>query len=321
MNVLVTGGLGFVGINLVRDLAQMPDLNVVAADIREPSTAQQAALQSAGPQVRCARLDVRDRNAFRRLTATESITHIVHGAAITPSEEQEHAQAPFVADINLMGSLNALAVGYELTQVERVLLISSSGVYGVPRGEQTALQAEAGPLELINLYAITKYSAELLAERFAALGPTMMTTVRLGSVYGPFEEPGEGRRRVSQVQRLTDALGEGRKLRLHGPQVRRDWVYTADIAGAVYALLTAPRWSYPAYNIGSGVAIPFREVVATFERLGLRAEWVDDPAQADIAMLGINQRAALSIERLRADTGFTPHYSFVDGLFDYLARP
>ena len=321
MNVLVTGGLGFVGINLVRDLAQVDTVTVIAADIHEPSADQQATLRSAGSHIRLARLDVCDREAYRALVAAECITHIVHAAAITPSDVQERDQAPLVTDVNLGGSLNALAVGYEQPAVERVLLISSSGVYGFENNEAIELQDEAGPLALNNLYAITKYSAELLAERYSTLSSKWMASVRLGSVYGPFEQPGESRQHVSQVQRMTNFMQAGHSLRLYGPEVARDWVYTTDVSAAIYALLTAPHWSYPTYNIGAGAAITLREMADAFQQLGLRVEWVSDPAEADIAMLDSNWRAALSIERLKADTGFNPQYSFKDGLFDYLSRP
>jgi len=321
MNVLVTGGLGFIGFNLVRELARIDSVTVISADIHEPSADQQAALLSAGQSVRLAHLDVRDREAFLELVTAERITHIVHAAAITPSEIQESTQAPFVIDVNLAGSLNALAVGYEQVEVERVLLVSSSGVYGLPRVGNTAPQPEIGPLELNNLYSITKYSAELVAERYATLSRKMMAAVRLGSVYGPFEQPGESRTNVSHVQRMTDALVAGRMLRLYGPDVSRDWVYTVDVADAIYALLTAPRWNYPTYNIGTGVAVSFREIADSFKQLGLQMEWVENPAEADIAMLDSSWRAALRIERLQAETGFTPKYSFADGLFDYLSRP
>ncbi len=321
MNILVSGGLGFVGINLIRDLAQIPSVNVIAADIHEPSASQQAVLRSAGPRARFALLDVRDREAYRQLVAGASITHIVHAAAITPSEALERAQAPLVTDVNLVGSLNALAVGFEQAEVQRVLLASSSGVYAFPGSEGSAPQPESGPLELNNLYAITKYAAELVAERYAALSQKMMAAVRLGSVYGPFEQPSQSRQHVSQVQRMADALQSGRKLRLYGPDISRDWVYSADVARAVYALLTAPRWNYPAYNVGTGAAVPFREIADSFQQLGLQVEWVSDPTEADIAMLEGSRRAALRIDRLQADTGFQPKYSFAEGLFDYLSRP
>jgi UDP-glucose 4-epimerase len=316
MKILITGGLGFVGINLVRYLAQALRCAVIAADVVEQNSARQRFLQPVSDRVRCCRLDVSDRAAFRSLVETEGITHIVHAAAITPDLERERSQASLVVDVNLGGAVNAVCVGYETPQVERVLICSSSGVYGASTA-QADLQLENGALQLDNLYAITKFSAEALAERFAQLGPTQMASVRLGSVYGPFEQPGGSRPHVSQVQRLADACRAGRSLRLYGPHISRDWVYTADVAEAIRALLCAPAWNHPVYNIGSGRAIPFQEVVTAFVKRGLRVDWVDEAAEADMAMLASGGRAALSIERLQADTGFAPRFDFEASIADY----
>jgi nucleoside-diphosphate-sugar epimerase len=53
-------------------------------------------------------------------------------------------------------------------------------------------------------------------------------------------------------------------------------------------------------------------------RRGLDVEWVDDPEQADVAMVKESKRAALDISRLQADTQFTPRFDIEQGLADYL---
>jgi UDP-glucose 4-epimerase len=318
MKLLITGGLGFVGLSMARFLSQSLQCEVIAADIIQPDDAITQFLQPVHDLVHCQVLDVRDRTAFNRLVNDQSITHIVHAAAITPSFKQECDQALLITDVNLGGALNAIAIGYESPLVERVLLCSSSGVYGAALAGSGELQQETGSLKLDNLYAITKFSAELLAERYALLGTTMMASVRLGSVYGPLELPGKSRSSTSQVHHLMTAMQEGRGLRLFGAHISRDWVYTRDVAEAVRCLLCASRWNYPVYNIGSGAAIRFEAVVAPFVRLGLNVDWVDDPHQADIALTTESARAALDMSWLQSDTDFIPCYSFESGISDYI---
>jgi UDP-glucose 4-epimerase len=318
MKLLITGGLGFVGLSLVRFLAQSLQCEVTAADIIQPDDSVTQFLQPVHDLVHCRVLDVRDRTAFNCLVKDQAITHIVHAAAITPSYSQERDQALLVSDVNLGGALNAIAIGYENPRVERVLLCSSSGVYGAAPAVAGELQQETGSVKLDNLYTITKFSAELLAERYAQLGTTMMASVRLGSVYGPLELPGKSRSSTSQVHLLMTALQEGRGLRLFGAHISRDWVYTRDLAEAVRCLLCASCWNYPVYNIGSGVAIRFDTVVAPFVRRGLNVDWVDDPQKADIALTTESARAALDMKRLQSDTDFIPRYDFEAGFSDYL---
>jgi UDP-glucose 4-epimerase len=318
MRLLITGGTGFVGLSLARFLAQTLGCEVVTADINRFNDAAREFLEPVHNLVHWYPLDVCDRMAFSQLVEGQGITHIIHAAAITPSFEQERDQAVYVTDVNLVGALNAIAVGYEKSCVERVLLCSSSGLYGPAPIAAGELQHEAGGLQLDNLYAITKYSVELVAKRYGQLGATMMASIRLGSVYGPLEKPGQSRNGTSQVHRLLTAMQEDRMLRLFGPKIRRDWVYTRDVAEAVRCLLDASQWNYPVYNIGSGSAIRFDNVVEPFVRRGLRVEWVDDPLQADIALTAESGRAALDITRLQSDSNFSPRYDFEAGIVDYL---
>jgi nucleoside-diphosphate-sugar epimerase len=88
MKILVTGGLGFVGINLVRSLAESPENQVVAADLL-PLTADCARfLAPVAARVTAAHLDVRQAGALGALVQAEAITHIVHAAAITATDDR-----------------------------------------------------------------------------------------------------------------------------------------------------------------------------------------------------------------------------------------
>jgi len=316
--------LGFVGINLARYLAQtLPQAEIVVADVVEPDPLARAFLQPVADRVHIVYLDVTDRVVFRQWAHGEAVTHIVHAAAITPSDHREQTQAPLVVDVNLGGAINTLDVALESSSVERILLCSSSGVYGASQTLAKAPdlhkgQTEDGPLQLDNLYAITKRSAELLANRYAQLSGKLMASVRLAAIYGPMERPTGSRERVSHVERLRAAQQEGRSVRVAGPDVPRDWTYTLDMGEAIRALLCAPRWRHTVYNVSCGQAVNFRQVVNAFVMRGLRVEWVQDPDAADIAMRPSQARAPLVISRLQNDTGFVPRYDLATGLADYV---
>ncbi len=189
---------------------------------------------------------------------------------------------------------------------QRVLVVSSSGVYGTPAPGELQPQRETDPLDLTNLYTITKYSAELLAARYAVLSGKPMAAVRLPGIYGPMERSLTSRRHTSAPGRLMAALRAGRPVRVAGPEVARDWTYAADVAAGVWALLTARQWRFPVYNLSCGQAVPFGAVVQAFVAAGLQAEWIDDADQAEIAMRPQQMRAPLDIGRIRADAAFQP---------------
>lgn len=320
MQILVTGALGFFGLNLVRVLAAQAGITVVATDVRPLTIEQERFLQPVAAQIRHCRLDIQERAAIHALLDHWQISHIVHAAALTPTPHQERQQATHIVDVNLGGTINLLDAAVQCASVQRVLVASSSGVYGAPTDPAHDNQPEDGPLQLDNLYSITKYSAELLTQRYSQLANVSMAAVRLGPLYGPLEQPAPSRPRISAVGQLMQALRQGKTLRVVGPTIRRDWTYMVDAANAVLALLQAPQLTYSVYNVSCGVAVPWRAVVDAFVTHGLTVAWVEETTVADIAMQPTHARAPMAIARLRHDTGFSPRYPLAAGVAAYVVQ-
>jgi nucleoside-diphosphate-sugar epimerase len=299
VRILLTGAGGFVGANLAAVLATTPSADLFAADLRPPDAETLSFLSPAAARITWLPLDVRDRTALAGVLAAHAITDIVHGAAVTVGPAGEAARAAEIVDVNLGGTLNLLLAAAAAPSVARVLVLSSSGVYAVPppgasegapgsaAGPLAAGQPEDGPLDLHNLYSITKYSAELLAARLGALCGKPMAAVRLSAIYGPHERPRATRPGTSAMHRLMGALRARRPVTVAGGAVSRDWTYAQDAGRAVQALLLAPAWRWGVYNVSCGQATPFAAVVAAFAAHGLAARWVDppsaDPPSADPA--------------------------------------
>lgn len=320
MQILVTGALGFFGLNLIRVLATQSGVTVIAADVRQLTPEQERFLRPVASQIRHCQLEIQERAAIHALLDQWQISHIVHAAALTPTLQQEQQHATHIVDVNLGGTINLLDAAIQCASVQRVIVASSSGVYGAPTDLAYDPQPEDGPLQLDNLYSITKYSAELLTQRYSQLANVSMAAVRLGPLYGPLEQPTSSRPRISAVGQLMQVLRQGRTIRVAGPTVSRDWTYMDDAAAAVLALLRAPQLTYPVYNVSCGVAVPWRAVVDAFVAHGLGVEWVEEAATADIAMQPAQARAPMSINRLHNDTGFSPRYPLVAGVAAYLAQ-
>lgn len=320
MKILVTGALGFFGLNLVRYLASQEQALVFMADIRHPTAAQARFLQPVADRVQHVSLNILDRQAIQTCLHQHQISHVVHAAALTPTLEEETQQPTQVVDVNLGGAINVLDAVVRHAAIQRLILASSSGVYGASSGAVEKTQLEAGPLQLDNLYSITKRNAELLLQRYSQLSGISMVAARLPPLYGPLEFSSNSRPRMSAVGQLMAALRQGQAVRVAGPTVSRDWTYMADGAAAVWALLQAEALSHSVYNVSCGVAVPWRAVVEAFVAQGLSASWVDDSANADIAMRPEQARLPMDIARLTQDTDFAPHYSIKTGVVNYLAQ-
>ena len=319
MRILVTGGLGFVGINLVRDLAlAFPEATLFAADRLPVDDSIRRFFAVVKEQVIIEPLDIRDREALDTLVNKSRITHFIHAAAVTPDEDTEWHHSPDVVDINLVGAVNALRVAYQSDLVERFVFISSSGLYGRPEPGDVALQTEDKNIQLDHLYGISKYSIELLTERYALYTGKPMASLRLASMFGPMERNTGARTGMSTPRRLMNALQSGQSLKVFGPSIRRDWMHTADVSLAIAQLFQVDAWQYAVYNAGAGEAMAFGDLVGVFEKHGLSVEWMQTAAQAEIAMQAENGRQALDISRLKSDTGYQPMLTGTNGVEKYI---
>jgi len=105
---------------------------------------------------------------------------------------------------------------------------------------------------------------------------------------------------------------------MYGKDMMRDWLHTADVSRAVEGLFRASKWHHTLYNVGAGETMAFTTLLSAFIEAGLVVQWVDDPDAADIKLLKDDNRQALAIDRLKMDTGFTPAFTGISGIKNYI---
>jgi UDP-glucose 4-epimerase len=322
VNILITGGLGFVGINLVRRFAQdLPQAHIIAADILPLNAGVDSFLSPFMDRISIHNLDVRDRNALIGLCEAEKVTQMVHAAAITPTTQKEIQQPDLIIDVNLGGAVNALCALSAMASMEKLILCSSTGVYTpLPPSDGTKI-SEDSALALDNLYSITKYSTELLGQRMQELVGKPVTSVRFASVYGSLERPTGARQHMSLMYRLKMALKNKQAVRVFGPDITRDWIHTSDLSRAMLNLLQAPAWNFPVYNLGSGKTTSLSDLMLAFSHYGLDIDWVNNPEDASLLFNQHDYRGALDITRIKRDAHFSPQIDPVIHMQDYLNEP
>lgn len=317
MTVLVTGAAGFVGLNIVKGLAER-GAAVVALARRAPDAETLRFLGPAASSVRFAEGDVRDRAGLLALARREGVRRIVHGAAVTSAEAEREDPAGFV-DVNLGGTVNVLEAARQVG-AERVVLISSSAVYGAP-ADPGRLIREGDPLQIGGIYTICKQAGEELCRRYGELYGLSAVAGRLGTAYGPMERPTGSRSTMSQVYALVHAALEGQALRIYGADRLRDVCHIDDVTEAFCGLALAGRLSHTVYNVSAGTAHSLRAIAAAVAGLLPGAEWIPaaTPAEADLVVRPPSERGPMDLSRLRADLGFAPRYTLEGGLAAYLA--
>lgn len=244
--VLVTGGTGFIGLNLVEALLDA-GAYVASFDARPPMPLAAARLGARSGFLGWLQGDARDVSAVRAALRETGAEAMVHGAAITADEARERAEPDRIVSVNIGGVVATLTAAHEVG-LRRTVMISTAAVYGDTASEMAVLDEDA-PKRPRSLYAVTKSAAEDAALRLAALGGCPVRIARLGWIFGRWEHHSGVRDTVSRLHDLTHAALTGRPAP-SGSDAPRDWAPAPAVAAALVRLLMAETTSHSVYNLG-----------------------------------------------------------------------
>jgi len=320
MNVLITGGTGFVGLNLAEALLARGD-RVALFGLEPPPLNAKPAFEKLSGKVIATLGDVRDEAALDRVFHEAEIDRVIHGAVITANQARERRDPRPIFDTNVMGTLAVLQAA-QRHPVQRFVYLSSVAVYGTSANTAEPLREDTTHPQPDSLYAISKFAGERAALRMKTLSGLDVVAARLGPVFGRWERQTPFRDTMSpQFQTLVQALEQpGSDIVLPRPGLR-DWVYARDVAQGVLLLLDAPKLNHPVYNVGSG----FRWTVEDWCRRlatrhpGLAHRLSSDPAEATVDLHAPLDRGPLSIDRLNRELGYRPRYDLDAAFADLMA--
>jgi UDP-glucose 4-epimerase len=296
---LVTGGGGFVGSHLVRELVQRGEQVRVLDD---GSSGSSARIADALPKIEWIAGDVRDTEAVQR--ACQGIEVILHHAAIA-SVPRSVREPKMTHQVNVIGTLNILDAA-RAAGVRRVVFASSAAVYG----DLTASpKVETQPTLPISPYGVQKLAAESYCRIFPRLYGLETVTLRYFNVFGPSQDPTSEYAAV--VPRFITAILSGRSPVIYGDgEQKRDFLYVQNVVEANMLAATAPSANGAVLNVGAGASISLNELLSELRRIIDRKFSVTyQPARH-----GDIRESVANISLLRATLGYTPTISFADGL-------
>src|SRR5262249_27207858 len=220
--------------------------------------------------------------------------YVFHLAARTPANSSGGDDRDWLIQ-NPIGTLNLLEAIHRHAPKTRVLIVSSSAIYGhVPR-EQLPIQEDA-PLHPTTMYGVSKAAQQLLASRYIAEYDLHIVRARPFNLIGP----GEPRRMLTSTLAWQVAdIAAGRAepvVRMRHRATSRDFTDIRDAVRAYWALAESGR-PHEVYNVCSGVATPISELVdrllAAAQVTARIEETAPHPAPNDIiAQWGCNKRIA-----------------------------
>lgn len=341
MQVLLTGGAGFIGRHVLRALAARGHAVRVLDSLRPDVHAEGKTMAIEGAELMVA--DLRDAAAIdRALRGVEAVVHLAAkvGLGVAIRDLPDYASSNDAGTAELLAGMARAAVG-------RLTLASSMVVYGEGLGRcpehgavrpaarveaqlkagqfeppcpvcgrplQSALVDESAPLDPRNAYATSKVAQEFYAANWARVTGAAVAALRYHNVYGPgmpHDTPYAG---VAAI--FTSALRNGK-----APQVfedgrqRRDFVHVRDVAAATVTACETHRAGVRAFNVGSGTPRTVGDMAAALA-LALQGP---QPVVTGHYRLGDVRHITADSSRLRGELGWHPQVDFADGMAE-LAR-
>lgn len=319
MTILVTGGSGFVGLNLVEALLARGD-RVLLCDRTPPPLSAREGLENYGSALSARYGDVLDQAFIASLFAGGDIERVVHCAAVTSGPKREAADPGGIIDVNLKGTAAVLAAARE-RGVARFIYVGSGAAYGETLYSQPRFSEEA-PSVPHTLYSITKFAAERMCLRLQELWQVDVRCVRLGTVIGPWERDTGARDNYGTHTQLAGLAARGETAVMGAREVQRDWIYARDVAGALIAMLDAREPRHRLYNLSSGVVWtqPIAAWCAALARAFPQFRF-REPAQGETPNIWYTDkdRGIMDISRLANDLGYRPRYDMTAAYDDFIA--
>ena len=306
MKLLVTGGLGFIGSNLVRLIrAERPDWQIVNLDlVTYAANPANLADVPEDERYRFVRGDVADRALVASLYRSEAFDAVVHCAAETHVDRSIHDSGSFLRT-NIEGSLVLLEAAVEFG-VPRHLQMSTDEVYGSLAPDDAPF-TEDTPLDPRSPYSASKAAADHLALAFFHTHALDVVVTRCSNNYGPYQHP----EKLIPFMITTALAGEPLPVYGDGRQ-RRDWIHVEDHCRGVLAALEHGRGG-TVYNFGGDAE---RENLDVVHRLLDLVAAPPDLIRYVADRPGHDRRYAMSFKRAEKELGWRPLHGFEDGLAD-----
>ena len=297
--VLVTGGAGFVGSNLVRALLERGDEVRVLDNF---STGNRTNLADLLDEVEIVEGDLR---SYERVHAAVRGVELVFHQGALPSVPRSVQDPLTTTAVNVEGTLNVLLAARD-EKVRRVVNASSSSVYG---NTGTLPRTEDQLPDPISPYAVAKLAAERFCTSFTRVYPIETVSLRYFNVFGPRQDPTSQYSAV--VPRFIHAIAAAEPVTIYGDgEQSRDFTYVANVVEANLLAADAVDVNGAILNVASGGSETVNTLANTIGGLlGRRVEKLYDEARtADV------RHSWADISEAREKLGFEPVVGFEEGL-------
>ena len=296
MKILVTGGAGFIGSNIVDALIEKKHKVVIVDNLATGN------IKNVNKKAKFYKVSVCDKKKIDDIFKKEKIDIVIHHAA--QLDVRKSVEDPcFDADVNIKGALNILEA-CKNTKVKKIIFASSGGtIYGECKTKAPDEKSFANPL---SPYGVAKLSVEHYIKAYSALYGLKYTILRYANVYGPRQDVnGEAGVVAIFIGKMTAnkevfVFGNGKQL--------RDYVYVKDVVSANIKSLT--KGNNEIINIGTQKTFSVNQLV---KELSLITNYKNKPVFKP-KRNGELFKSFLNISKAKKVLNWTPQVSIKEGL-------
>lgn len=298
--ILVTGGAGFIGSNLVDHLLTQGTQVRVLDDF---STGKRENLAHCLDQIDLVEGDLADLDTVRG--AVDGVEAVLHQGAL-PSVPRSVSDPLSSNQTNVLGTLNVLVAARD-AGVRRVVFASSSSIYGDV--DENVAKVETMTPAPISPYGVAKLAAESYCRVFHRVYGLETVSLRYFNVFGPRQDPGSEYAAV--IPRFITAMQRGEAPTIYGDgEQTRDFTYVGDVIQANMLALEAPGAPGKVFNIARHDSQSVNGLVDVLNELlhtTINPDYTD-PRPGDI------KHSLAEISQAKSILGYEPQFSFAEGL-------
>lgn len=299
MNILVTGGAGFIGSHITERLVQLGHSVTVLDDL---STGRWENIAHLDEQIRFVRGSITDRALLQEVM--QGIEVVFHQAAL--GSVPRSVEDPLTThEVNVTGTFNVLLTARD-AGVRRVVYAASSSAYGdtptLPKVE-TMLPNPLSP------YAVSKLVGEYYCQVFTQVYGLETVSLRYFNVFGPRQNPDS--QYAAVIPKFITAALKGEPLTVFGDgEQSRDFTYIENVVQANLLAMESSRAVGKVYNVACGGRYTLNELIRQLEAIiGRKLEVQHLPPRA-----GDVKHSMASIDAALLDLSYSVRVSFEEGL-------
>lgn len=323
MNLLITGGAGFIGSNLVQHIIDQPEINRLVNLDALTYAGHLANLRSIErhPKYEFEKVDLRDKEGVVRVVRQHGITHVIHLAAESHVDRSISGPGDFITT-NIVGTFNLLEAVRDawmnpLSPLRRPSdqcrfhHVSTDEVYGSLGA--TGLFTETTPYAPNSPYSASKASSDLLVRAYHHTYGLPVVTTNCSNNYGPFQFPEKLIPVVIQnviARKSIPVYGDGMNV--------RDWLYVRDHAEALWRVCRQGKLG-ETYNVGGHNEWANIHIVQVIcDLIDELAPQCGGNSRALISYVrdrpGHDRRYAIDASKIERELGWKPAYTFESGI-------